>query len=87
MTILPIKKPKLSHTSSVVSGGVVRSTSITPHDSTDAWEACALDFDPADYMNLLSEAISSNDQEKVVSTLIQTYFNCYTLQNLNYVFI
>lgn len=67
--ILPAKKPKLAHSSSVVSGSVVRSTSIATQENVDAWEAYALDFDPADFMTVISEALSLNDQEKVVSWL------------------
>uniref|UniRef100_A0A1B6EU77 Uncharacterized protein n=1 Tax=Cuerna arida TaxID=1464854 RepID=A0A1B6EU77_9HEMI len=65
-TLLPPKKAKLTHSSTVVSGGIVRSSSVTAQDNSDAWEAFALDFDPPEFISLISDASVVNDHEKVI---------------------
>ncbi|XP_054283630.1 integrator complex subunit 1-like [Macrosteles quadrilineatus] len=64
--LLPPKKAKLAHSSTVVSGGIVRSSSVPSQDNSDAWENYALDFDPADFITLISDASTANDHDKVV---------------------
>lgn len=66
-SLIPPKKSKLGHSSSVVSGGVVRSSPVTTPDNSDTWEIFALEFDPADFITLISDASNTNDHDKIVS--------------------
>lgn len=78
-SLIPPKKSKLGHSSSVVSGGIVRSTLVVTQDTSDAWEAFALEFDPSEFINLISDASNANDQDKVVSLYRIKQKKCYGL--------